>query len=175
MWLHLNNAFLSIVADKNCSSNLYVRGRVRGDIQRVFPDAKVIATPTNADYAFRASIPRQTVMGAVATSLLEIDYVNFKDSVAEKDRHDAYFDCWLRMTKFQTARQRVDIIERSAPKKGAKRAKGKATAPASIDGWPLMATREERFVPRGPIRAERGRILPNDSSLFPGFVHGDEE
>jgi hypothetical protein len=108
MWICLNNAFLSIVVPRAGTSaakndDLIVRGRCKGDIEAVFPDANVTHTP-DRDYAFRASIKREAVANAIAAQVREIDYENFKDSVAEHDRHDAYFDIWGAMNCLQHAR-----------------------------------------------------------------------
>ncbi len=93
MWIFLNNSFLSIVADRDNTDNLLVRARIKGDIDRVFPEIKAIHSP-KADYAYRASIPRNEVSKAIEKYINSINYDNFKDSVQEHDRHDAYFDVW---------------------------------------------------------------------------------
>lgn len=142
MWIYTKNAFLSIVADRHDPSNLYVRGRMRGDIERVFPEAVVKATPTEADYAFRSSIPRHVVMGAVANSLLEIEYENFKSAVKEPDRHNTYLECWQAMNRLQVKRQRQEIIEVSSLRKLPRPKRDKPVAPGSIDGWPLTVRKE---------------------------------
>jgi hypothetical protein len=106
MWIFLSDSFLSVVAHKRDQPDmLLVRARVSGDIERVFPDADVSETPT-ADYRFRAVLPRGEVAGALAGTVLTIDYDNFKNSVTEHDRHDAYFGCWRSMHDFQTDRAR---------------------------------------------------------------------
>lgn len=114
MWVMLNNAFLSIIdpaasysgGKGPVSDKLLVRGRIKGDIEAIFPDAKVIETP-DRDYRFRAEIPRQIVAQAMARTVEQIDYRNFKGSVPDKGRHDAYAGCWGVMHREQ---------ERRAPK-----------------------------------------------------------
>ena len=108
MWICLNNAFLSIIAPTAGttaakSGVLIVRARCKGDIEDVFPDASVTHTP-NRDYAFRATIGREAVADAIAAQARQIDYGNFKDSVTECDRHDAYFEIWKAMNCLQHAR-----------------------------------------------------------------------
>ena len=49
MWIQLNNAFLSIVENRKKTTELLVRARVRGDIEKVFPEADVFED-NNADY-----------------------------------------------------------------------------------------------------------------------------
>jgi len=42
---------------------------------------------------------------AMSNAVLGLRYSNFKDSVTEHDRHDAYADVWGDMMRFQTHRQ----------------------------------------------------------------------
>lgn len=100
MWLFFNDAFLSIISENPRSKDLTVRGRIKGDIQRVFPGAKVIETPVR-DYRFRAFIPRERVAQVVARNLLDLEYHNFKGSVREMDRHDQYLKVWGIMHSWQ--------------------------------------------------------------------------
>ena len=101
MWIFLTDSFLSIV-DKGdqTHSTLLVRARRSGDIERVFPEAQVIEG-AGTDYRYRARIPRDQVADAIAESVRNIAYGNFKNQVAENDRHDAYFDVWRAMNRFQ--------------------------------------------------------------------------
>lgn len=115
MWVFLNDAMLSIVEPgpnpgvpgwqpaEKAKDLLLVRGRVRGDIERVFPGQKVYRTD-GRDYLFRALVPRLIVARAMASQVEAISYSNFKGSVAEKDRHDAYAGVWGVMHRFQTAK-----------------------------------------------------------------------
>lgn len=102
MWVYLNHAFLSIVAHRDDGDVLLVRARRAGDIERVFPTAEVKETPA-ADYRFRAALPRPVVADALAGAVAEIGYPNFKASVAERDRHNAYLGCWAVMSGWQEA------------------------------------------------------------------------
>lgn len=103
MWLFLSNAFLSIVGKGGDASTLLVRGRVPGDIERVFPEA-VVTEGGGTDYRFRARIDREAVAQAIAASVRSIDYGNFKSSVRERDRHDAYMEVWHAMYALQADR-----------------------------------------------------------------------
>lgn len=93
MWLMLSDSFLSIVAKDCARDELLVRARRRGDIERVFPKARVVRTP-KADYLFRAVVKRSAVKKALAGEVGRISYDNFKDSVADKRLHDAYLRVW---------------------------------------------------------------------------------
>lgn len=100
MWIALSDSFLSIVAHDFDPECLLVRARVAGDIERVFPKAKVERTP-DADYLYRAKIPTEQVAQALAREARGIDYRNFKNSVLDQDRHDAYLACWSAMLRLQ--------------------------------------------------------------------------
>lgn len=98
MWICLNDAFLSVVDKQEKPGCLTVRARRQHDISRVFPQAEVIETPS-ADYRYRALISRDAVARALTARVIAIDYSNFKDSVSERDLHDAYFDVWSDLFK----------------------------------------------------------------------------
>ena len=100
MWLMLSDCFYSIVA-KDCGpTELLVRARRAGDIEKVFPDAKVTRT-TNRDYLYRAVLPRDLVKQALAAMIDKIDYPNFKDSVEDSSLHAAYSGVWHAMAGLQ--------------------------------------------------------------------------
>lgn len=103
MWLFLSNAFLSIAADPGDPDLLLVRARAAGDIERVFPGVEVTQTPER-DYHYRALIGRDAVAKALYEAARRVHYSHFKASVAEHDRHLAYFDVWRRMLEFQRRR-----------------------------------------------------------------------
>ena len=92
MWVFLNDAALSIVADRGRPDRLLVRARVAGDITAVFPGVSVESTP-DADYRYRASLPRMDVAEAISKRLAAVTYPNFKDS-CDRPRHEAYRDVW---------------------------------------------------------------------------------
>jgi hypothetical protein len=100
MWVMMNNSYLSLVA-KDCGpSELLVRARRAGDIEKVFPDAKVTRN-TKSDYLYRAVLPRDVVKQAVAAMIDKIDYPNFKDSVEDSSLHAAYAGVWHAMAGLQ--------------------------------------------------------------------------
>lgn len=103
MWLMTNKTFVSIVEHRDDPNLLCVRGRFKGDVDRFLGKACETETP-GADYRFRAVAPRDEVSSALLISALGIDYPNFKDSVREKWRHDAYLEVWGVMWREQKAR-----------------------------------------------------------------------
>jgi len=105
MWMFLKDSFLSIVADRGHKGRLLVRARIKGDLERVFPHAKVLSLK-NSDYCYRAFVERAEVMRVIAAQVEAIDYPNFKDEVQRasgSSRHDAYFKVWAVMRDCQKA------------------------------------------------------------------------
>lgn len=100
MWLMFNDAFLSIVR-KDCGRHeLLVRARRKGDIEKIFPAAKVQRS-TTTDYLFRAVVTTAEVQAALIGEVGRINYGNFKDSVVDRPLHDAYLRCWMAMSDLQ--------------------------------------------------------------------------
>ena len=123
MWICLTNAFLSIVS-KDCQPDeLLVRARRPGDIERVFPDAKV-EERDGTDYQFRAVISRRAVAEVIAHEVTRIDYDNFKNSVKDDRLHDAYAAFWHQHARLQPTRPYSRRAEPAPQKQPAKRRPG---------------------------------------------------
>ena len=106
MWIMTNNSYLSIVS-KDCGpAELLVRARRAGDIEKVFPNAKVTRR-TDSDYLYRAILPRDVVKQALAAMIDLIDYSNFKDSVEDRSLHAAYVSVCNGRTTTSPARDRT--------------------------------------------------------------------
>jgi hypothetical protein len=108
MWIFTDTSFVSIVRPKNGKGRkdfLVARGRVKGDIEAMFPKATVRLTPAR-DYRFRALIPRKVVAEVLAKKAMDIDYDNYKDAITDKakDRHDAYLSVWWELMNLQQGR-----------------------------------------------------------------------
>jgi len=101
MWIFLSDSFLSVV-DKGDPSGqtLLVRARRRGDIERAFPDAEVVEN-AGTDYRYRARIDREQVALAMAEQVRGVKYQNFKSTVTDNDRHQAYMEIWRSMYRYQ--------------------------------------------------------------------------
>jgi hypothetical protein len=102
MWIVTKGAFLSIVS-KDCGPDeLLVRARRPGDIEKVFPQVKVVEG-AGTDYRCRAVIKRQTVAEAIANEVEAVDYGNFKTAVYRAGEYQLetvlhrVWDCFLRL------------------------------------------------------------------------------
>jgi hypothetical protein len=104
MLIFAKHGFLSLVQHENYPYHLLVRGRVRGDIQHYFPDAKVMRTEKR-DYLFRTVLPKEQVAKRIALAVEQIDYCGahgtcFK-SIVDKRRAPFYLDVWSTMAEMQ--------------------------------------------------------------------------
>lgn len=100
MWIVTSDSFLSVV-HKDCQPDeLLVRARREGDIEAVFPKAKVKKT-VGSDYLFRACIKRTEVAAVLSKRLQELQYDNFKNSIRDDQLHSACNKVWHTMAAMQ--------------------------------------------------------------------------
>ncbi|CAB4122724.1 hypothetical protein UFOVP32_58 [uncultured Caudovirales phage] len=119
MWVFLNDGFFSIVQPpqwkkESPAPKLLVRSRFKEDISRVFPRAAITKTP-DRDYMYRSLIDREKVQEAFAAEIARIRYSNFKDSVPEDWRHNAYADVWGVMYREQGRQEKAATEQTAEP------------------------------------------------------------
>ena len=102
MWVFLNNSFLSIVENRNNKDELLVRSRIKGDIEKVFPDSDVFEME-NSDYKYRSYIKKTNVSNRLKNVVEGITYDNFKNSIPsdQSERHHSYLNVWTELRKLQ--------------------------------------------------------------------------
>ena len=100
MWLFTNFGFFSVV-QKPGDSDLTVRSRVRSDLERLreryLPSLGPVIEHGGSDYQFRAKTSHADLAQAMSRIVLDIDYSNFKNAVAEQQGHaraTAYANVW---------------------------------------------------------------------------------
>ena len=91
MWIFLPKSFISVVQKPGDTDVLTVRARIKGDIESVFPRARVEANQ-GTDYKYRARVPRDEVAQVLHDQVMNLDWSNFKGAVKAKKRHDAYMN-----------------------------------------------------------------------------------
>jgi 8-oxo-dGTP pyrophosphatase MutT (NUDIX family) len=103
MWLISPVGFFSVVRKTTdiLGGTLTVRSRVRGDLEqlkvRCLPELGVITESATNDYRFRAVASQAAVAQAMSHLVLDLDYPNFKDAVAQRQgraRADLYHEVW---------------------------------------------------------------------------------
>ena len=102
MWIFTSDCFLSIVADKDNlkGDRLLVRSRVKGAINKLFPDVQEVYM-TGSDYAYRAWVKRNEVSRVVQNYINALSYDNFKNSIKDKEYCRASMGVWQEMFDYQ--------------------------------------------------------------------------
>lgn len=104
MWIATTTGFLSAVQAKDDTGDLFVRARVRADLEPLIECARQMTGVTPevivyeaSDYPWRIRTTKDVLAGFVSRQVLEIDYGNFKDAVAArqgKPRATVYGGVW---------------------------------------------------------------------------------
>lgn len=112
MWVMLNDAWLSIVADRDDPEYLLVRSRKRGAVADIFGQGEY--EDLEADYQFRQFIHRDHVAGVMAREVQRVTYDNFKNSVKDPQLKMAYNQVWTVGWKIQLNNQNKGVQRRIA-------------------------------------------------------------
>ena len=111
MWAITNFGFFSIVEKQGdkLEHTLTVRARVKADLEqlrdRYLPTLGPISEDAGTDYKYRAIAPRLDIASAFSQIVADIDYSNFKNSVAKNqgsERSHLYHELWDVLHKLQT-------------------------------------------------------------------------
>lgn len=82
MWIAHTDGWLSIVAHRDDPHILLVRAREEFHITHLWMDAIIEILP-DADYMYRAYIPREFVAEKISEQIMCMDYPNFKNQVSD--------------------------------------------------------------------------------------------
>lgn len=100
MWTFHPDCMFSAVK-KDCKADeLLVRARRPGDLEKVFPKAKVTEYD-KSDYQFRAVMKFDYYVECMVGEFKRICYSNFKNSVRDPALHRAYERVWSIMAELQ--------------------------------------------------------------------------
>lgn len=134
MWIFKNDAFVSIVQDRDMPDQLWARARLRGDLEKFFgnPEGLEVIQTDDADYRFRCAIDRHTVKMALIMAVDQLDYENFKGSIpqtkAGNRRHDWYLRIWsasMTEQRYEVQDERREQVAATFSKKPAGRKRSK--------------------------------------------------
>lgn len=116
MWLITNFGFFSVVSkpDDAEGQTVTVRARVKADLlalrENYIPSLGPILEHAGTDYRYRAKVPRSDLAIALLHIGLDIDYSNFKNSVAERQgaaRSHLYHKVWKDLYQLQKSEPEV--------------------------------------------------------------------
>lgn len=114
MWLFSQRGFFSIVQHKENPDFLVVKARVKGDIEKYWPDA-VIERNEDFDYLYRANIARHAVEPVILKMVEDIDYASFKSSLEDKRRYSWYVNLWETLCMMQEAFKSTEDKDGGSP------------------------------------------------------------
>lgn len=108
MWIVTDVGFFSFVVDRKDPSYLWLRARVRADLELNFPGVEVTEHP-GADYLFRAKVKRADVAARMSEMIMNADIQgHFKDVANRRsakpthgNRSTAYYAFWTAMAQLQ--------------------------------------------------------------------------
>ena len=120
MWVFMRDSMLALVEHPTEPKIMNVFARIRGDIEKVFPEADVIEA-VEGDYRFRTSLPRDRVTQALGLRVGKIDYHSFSDAIEDEERRNTYLQVWSAMYDEQQRRYGpapldVDVEHKPVPK-----------------------------------------------------------
>lgn len=102
MWLFSQRGFFSIVQHRDKPHILIVKARMRGDIEKYWPDA-VIERNEDFDYLYRTELYRHQVEPVILKMIQDVDYASFKGSLEDKRRYLWYVQLWEVLCLMQEA------------------------------------------------------------------------
>lgn len=97
MWLHTDRAFVSIVAHRDYDHLVLIRARTRDDLLRFGVPEHAVCPNPEADYTWRATMPKVWLATRLADIATGIDYPDVKSAVKREvgpDRYDTLLDVW---------------------------------------------------------------------------------
>jgi hypothetical protein len=94
MWLFSQRGFYSIVQHKDHPDTFVVKARIKGDIEKYWPDA-VIERNEAYDYLYRTSLPRDKVIPVITKIVSDINYSSYKGTLEDSERRrEHYVNVW---------------------------------------------------------------------------------
>lgn len=99
MWIAITEGWLSIVGHRDKPEHLLVRARNPEAIRRTFGKERMYYIG-DADYPYRADIPRGEVAEFLTRRLTHMKYDNFKNTVGDWEYRDVLHSVWNRMYRY---------------------------------------------------------------------------
>lgn len=108
MWIITEHGFFTFVTDRKDPNYVWLRARVRADLEQNFPGVTVTEHP-GSDYLYRAKVERTVLAARMSELVMESNITShFKDVALAKapaegkaDRRAAYYGLWSALAKLQ--------------------------------------------------------------------------
>ena len=163
MWLCFNNAFVSVVRDVEdpTGKSLLVRARKRTHLMRLLGRGVKITETPKRDYRWRDTVPRDTLSRIMDRHCQNLEYDNFKNSVAREGSARHVLDVVVGPSSPATAAGKGDIalMASSTGAPCGRLPTPVRSPPARHERWPRL---------RDSVRA----LAANIDARFPYRNHG---
>ena len=93
MWVFTSNGFISAVRHREQPDSLMIRARDQDHLKALFP-GEAISQTENADYRYRITISQAAFSQFMLSQIENLQYDNFKNSIADHQYHDACSRVW---------------------------------------------------------------------------------
>lgn len=93
MWVFTSNGFISAVRHREQPDSLMIRARDQDHLKALFP-GEAISQTENADYRYRITISQGAFSQFMLSQIENLQYDNFKNSIADHQYHDACSRVW---------------------------------------------------------------------------------
>ena len=100
MWIFTSQGMISIVRHRDDSRLMMVRARQPEVLQALFSGYDLIVTP-EADYHYRMEVTQHDLQVIIDQELEDLQYDNFKNSIADDAYHNACSKVWSVMYQYQ--------------------------------------------------------------------------
>jgi hypothetical protein len=100
MWVLFNDGFVSAVQNPSDRNGLVIRARRKEHLENIFPGEPVVVNG-GTDYKYRIKVSKKLFADVLANRANDIDYGNFKSSVADDELHDLYAGFWGMHYRYQ--------------------------------------------------------------------------
>lgn len=100
MWIFTTRGFVSIVQHKDMRGHFQVKSRVIDPLRYMFPEVEIEIIDW-ADYRFRVTVEKETVMAALSREMRSVLYTSFKDACCDEDYHYVLTRVWSIMYSYQ--------------------------------------------------------------------------
>lgn len=113
MWIFLKDGFFSVIEHPDSKKHVVIRARVKGDIEKVFPENGGVEMTEDSDYRFRAPMTKDRFASHIAQQATLINYKNFKNSINDKERREYWYEeVWNTMANMQDHLATLEDIEK---------------------------------------------------------------
>lgn len=111
MWVMTKIGFFSVVAHRDVPDCLIVRARCEEDIVNINEEMGLgWWRDDEADYPYRMCCTPAELAAALARITADIDYDNFKSSIKDKKRKNAYVHVWQAMRLIDDRNRLADML-----------------------------------------------------------------